>query len=233
MRRIFHDFHHEGISSIKHVRNRGLLPADDDALAEQVAAGFGPDVLTLQDQEHEAPASGGAITTTRPQTAYFAERAAGVRQRHKCIVAVRHASNDRVVAMIEVLSPGNKNSATAFNAVVHKARELMEQQIHLRLHDPLPPGVRDPNGIHAAIWEEYTNDVFELPAERPLTMVAYESTPTQRAYIETIAVGEPLPAMPLFLAPEYYAMVPLEATYQAAWNTVPARWQRAIAPEGA
>jgi hypothetical protein len=35
--------------------------------------------------------------------------------------------------------------------------------------------------------------------------------------------------MPLFLAPELYVMVPLEATYQAAWDTVPARWQRVIA----
>jgi hypothetical protein len=38
--------------------------------------------------------------------------------------------------------------------------------------------------------------------------------------------------MPLFLAPEAHVMVPLERTYMAAWDTMPARWQRVIAPSG-
>jgi hypothetical protein len=45
---IFHDFHHAWIEEIKRTLNRGILPADYYALAEQHAAGFGPDVLTLQ-----------------------------------------------------------------------------------------------------------------------------------------------------------------------------------------
>ena len=32
-------------------------------------------------------------------------------------------------------------------------------------------------------------------------------------YIETIAVGESAPDMPLFLAPEAHVMIPLERTY--------------------
>src|SRR5713101_4969806 len=47
---IFHAFHHEWISEIGRALNRGLLPAEYYALPEQIAAGFGPDVLTLQDQ---------------------------------------------------------------------------------------------------------------------------------------------------------------------------------------
>src|SRR4029078_9777852 len=45
---IFHDFHHEWISTIRRALNDGLLPADYSALAEQQAAGFGPDVLKWQ-----------------------------------------------------------------------------------------------------------------------------------------------------------------------------------------
>src|SRR5262249_56462080 len=45
---IFHDFHHAWIEEIKRVLNGGLLPDDYYAMAEQHAAGFGPDVLTLQ-----------------------------------------------------------------------------------------------------------------------------------------------------------------------------------------
>ena len=191
--------------------NRGLLPPDYYALAEQVAAGFGPDVLTLQDQT-ATPASGGAGIATQAS-----------------MVAVRDVTGDHIVAIIEIVSPGNKNSANAFRAFVQKACELMDQRIHLLLLDPFPPGQRDPNGIHSAIWEQFTDEPFELPPEKPLTMVAYEADLTTRAYIETVAVGDALPDIPLFLAPGLYVLVPLEATYQAAWDTVPARWQRVIA----
>src|SRR5262249_43802728 len=44
---IFHHFHHGWIEEIARSLNRGLLPADYYALAEQFAAGLGPDVLTL------------------------------------------------------------------------------------------------------------------------------------------------------------------------------------------
>ena len=44
---IFHDFHIELITRIKHALNDGILPPDYYAMAEQVAAGDEPDVLTL------------------------------------------------------------------------------------------------------------------------------------------------------------------------------------------
>lgn len=227
---IFHDFHHEWISAIKRSLNQGILPEDYYALAEQVAAGFGPDVLTLQDRNDPSESTGGTATLTQPKTKHYAEHPSGLRQRRSSVVAVRHISDDRIVAMIEIVSPGNKNSAHAFRAFVKKANELMDQRVHLLLLDPFPPGPRDPQGIHSAIWENYAGERFELPPNQPLTFVAYESADVQRAYIETLAVGDPLPDMPLFLAPEFYVLVPLEATYQAAWQYVPARWQRVIAP---
>ncbi|MGL6074291.1 MAG: DUF4058 family protein [Fimbriiglobus sp.] len=228
---IFHDFHHEWISEIKRALNRGLLPKDHYAMAEQVAAGFGPDVLTLQEESPSTNFDGGTATITRPQTKHFAQLPPGLLQRRKSLVAVRHVSNDRIVAMIEIVSPGNKDSANAFRAFVKKACELMDQRIHLLLLDPFPPGPRDPQGIHAAIWHEYAGETFELPANEPLTLVAYESADCQSAFIETLAVNDALPDMPLFLAPGIHVPVPLEATYQAAWDTVPARWQRVIAGE--
>jgi hypothetical protein len=103
-------FHHEWISEINRALNRGLLPPDYYAMAEQVAAGFGPDVLTLQDQTI-APASysGGIATQTRPKTTYYTELPGEFKQRRKSLVAVRHVSGDHIVAMIEIVSPGNKN----------------------------------------------------------------------------------------------------------------------------
>jgi hypothetical protein len=226
---IYHDFHHEWISETKRALNRGVLPKDYYALAEQIAGGFGPDVLTLQDSK-EDEASGGPTTLvrSRPKTTHFAKTPAEFYRRKKSSIAVRHVSGDRIVAMIEIISPGNKNNAHAFRAFIEKACEMLEHRIHLLLIDPFPPGPRDPNGIHAAIWEMVEDDPFQLPPDRQLTMVSYECGLTTQAYFETIAVGERVPDMPLFLEPGAHVLVPLEATYQSAWETVPARWQRVI-----
>ena len=228
---IYHDFHHEWISEIKRALNRGILPEDYYALAEQQAAGFGPDVLTLQDTP--GPSTGGGtatLTRTRPKTTHYAQTPAEFHRRKKSSIVVRHVSGDRIVAMIEIVSPGNKNNANAFKAFLEKACELLEHRIHLLLIDPFPPGRRDPNGIHGAIWAMVDDAPFVVPPERPLTLVAYQCSLITQAYIETIAVGEPVPDMPLFLEPEAHILVPLEATYRAAWDTVPARWQRVVEP---
>jgi hypothetical protein len=42
-------------------------------------------------------------------------------------------------------------------------------------------------------------------------------------YIQPAAVGDPLPDMPLFLAPGLYVAVPLEATYAAAFAGITRR----------
>ena len=69
---------------------------------------------------------------------------------------------------------------------------------------------------------------FQLPAEKRLTLVAYECALTTRAFIEPVAVGDRLPDMPLFLEPERFVNVPLEATYQTAFAVQPERWRRVL-----
>jgi hypothetical protein len=63
-----------------------------------------------------------------------------------------------------------------------------------------------------------------------LTLVAYECGLTTRAYIELLAVGKALPDMPLFLEPNGCIMVPLEATYEAAFAVMPRRWRTVLEP---
>ncbi len=232
---IFHAFHVNWIVALSEVLNTGVLPTDYYALPEQQAAGFGPDVLTLQtrpenDDTSGEGSSGGTATAVqvRPKARFTAETDAEFYRRKKSSIAVRHVSGDRIVAMLEVVSPGNKGSRHALRAFVEKACELLEHRIHLLIIDPFPPGRRDPNGIHAAIWEEVEDKPFELPKDTPLTLVAYECDLTTRAYIEPIAVGAPLPDMPLFLAPNAHVVVPLEATYQTAFAAMPRRWRAVL-----
>ncbi len=49
------------------------------------------------------------------------------------------------------------------------------------------------------------------------------------AFIEPVAVGEPLPEMPLFLTEDVWVPVPLEMTYQAAFDAVPHYWRDVVA----
>jgi len=232
---IFHAFHHDWITELARILNSGLLPDDCYALPEQQAAGFGPDVLTLQTQlpdrvEEGGGSSGGTATIveTRPKTRFTAETDAEFYRRKKSSIVVRHVSGDRIVALLEVVSPGNKASGHALRALVEKACEFLELRIHLLIVDLFPPGPRDPNGIHAAIWEEVQSGPFVLPKDKPLTLVAYECDLTTRAYIEPVAVGDPLPNMPLFLEPNGHVPVPLEATYQTAFAALPRRWRTVL-----
>jgi hypothetical protein len=222
---IFHAFHHNWITAIGDALNGGLLSDEYYALPEQVAAGFGPDVLTLQDRQVGYGGGGDTATLPRPATRFTAETATEFYRRKKSSVVVRHVSGDRIVAVLEIVSPGNKSTKSGFRAFVDKACEFLEHRVHLLLVDPFPPTKRDPNGIHAAIWDGVNDEPFELPADKPLTLVAYECGPITRAYIEPVAVGDPLPDMPLYLEPDSYVPVPLEATYRTAFQMMPKRWR--------
>ena len=191
---IFHHFHHAWIEEIARALNHGLLPEDYYAMAEQHAAGFGPDVLTLQQSS----------------------------------VSIRHVSGDNIVAMVEVVSPGNKSGKAALRSLVEKAVELLMKRIHLLILDVQLAGQRDPQGIHGAIWEELTGQEYVRPADKPLTLAAYEAGLTVRYFVEPVAVGDVLPEMPLFLKAGGHVAVPVERTYMAAFSEVPARWRRVL-----
>src|SRR5262249_7704582 len=111
---------------------------------------------------------------------------------------------------------------------VEKAIDLIQQQVNLLLLDPFPPGRHDPQGVHGAIWKELTDQQFELPSDKPLTLAAYQVEPLTMCYVEPIAVGDPLPDMPLFLDGEYGVNVPLEETYRTTWNVLPVEIRRPV-----
>jgi hypothetical protein len=140
-------------------------------------------------------------------------------------VVIRDTSEHTVIAVVEIVSPGNKNSRHGLRAFVGKAEELLRAGIHLLIVDLFPPTPRDPQGIPRAIWDQFADNDFLLPPAQPLTVGAFSGGPCPEALIEPLAVGALLPQMPLFLTPDYYIPVPLEATYQSAREAVPAYWR--------
>jgi hypothetical protein len=229
---IFHAFHHDWITELSRALNRGLLPPEYYALPEQIAGGLGPDVLTLPRPASNGaspaagPPNGGVALALAPPKVRIRMQAEANRYAAKAkAVVIRHVSNHQVVAMVEVISPGNKSSQNGLDALVRKAREALSGGIHLLLVDLFPPSPRDPQGIHRAVWGDDCGPDYVLPPDKPLTCVSYIGGPTAEAFVELVAVGDVLPDMPLFLTPDVYVRVPLEATYQAAWDGLPAYWK--------
>jgi len=245
----FHDFHLAWIAELRRVLNGGLLPPGYYALAEQVAGGIIPDVLTLQQASSpdEAPQLGAkpdsgsgaavlAVTEAPPRVSVTATtgEAATLALRRRRIV-IRHATGDRIIALVEIVSPGNKESFPMLEAFIEKAATALWAGYHLLILDLWPPGPFDPAGIHAALWTSVGGAAPDpAPKDRPLTLAAYgvRAPGLFTAYLEPIQVGAELPDMPLFLAPERYINVPLERTYGAAWEGVPQRLRRVIEQEG-
>src|SRR5262249_41281892 len=156
----FHDFHYSWVLEIKRALMRGLLPEGYYVMAEQFGGDVGaPDVLTLQradtNPESEGPLSGTATLTETPPVVHA--RTSIPRDsyaRMQRTLVIRHTSDDRIVAMIEVLSRGNKSSRHGLRALLDKAVAALDGGIHLLLVDVHPPGPRDPNGIHGAVLGE-------------------------------------------------------------------------------
>ena len=177
---IFHDFHQDLIIQIKRDLNAGVLPPGYDAMAEPVAGGLGPDVLGLHKPQvvandaddgggRSAGGGGGGTLLAPPKVRIVAEADQEYFRRKRSLVAIRHVSGHRVVAVVEVVSPGNKSTRPALDQFIRKAGEFLDQGIHLLIVDLIPPGRFDPNGIHGVIWEYIAAEEFTPPADKPLT----------------------------------------------------------------
>jgi len=232
----WHDLHVAWITELRNVLNAGLLPEDYYAQAEQIVGPMGPDVLALQEldipsngtPDSSAMAGGVAVAIAPPRAKLTAETEMDDYTLKRRTLVIRHTSGDRIVALLELVSPGNKHSYREIESFVNKAVEALYRGYHLLIVDLVPPGPRDPNGIHGAIWSEISDEAFELPSEEPLTLVSYSAGQRKKAYIEPTAVGRELIDMPLFLTPGIYINVPLEATYLAAYRGVPRKWRKVL-----
>ena len=105
-------------------------------------------------------------------------------------VAIRHVSGHRLVALIEIISPANKESAESIYRV-KKAASALYLGVHLLAVDAFPPTTRDSRGIHGAIWDsiQSTDQPYDLPLDEPMTLAAYVAGPQIEAYLEHLAVG--------------------------------------------
>ena len=192
----FHHFHQRWISALTDSLNGGLLPPEYMAMAEQVTGrpihGRGDAAARRQRPRAGCRRHG---TADRPgdrelEKINYATRADRV--------VIRHGRG-RVVAILEIVSPGNKDSRHAIRSFVEKAADILNQGVNLLVVDLFPPTPRDPQGIHKAIWDEFVDEPFEAPPGKPLTVASYIGGDLPTAYVEPVGVGDPLPSLPIFL----------------------------------
>jgi hypothetical protein len=236
---IFHDFHTMWLVFLRNAIKR-VLPPGYYVMTEQRALGYGPDVLTLalpESPSSNGPGKGtgdgvsadGGISVVAAPPKVLISRTSDVprNEYRRRWIAVRHVSGDRVIAIMEVVSPGNKSSEESLRSFTAKAAESLEYGVHVSVVDLFPPIPRDPGGIHRAIWAERAGDYVVDPA-KALTLVSYVAGTRERAFVQPIAVGEVLPDFSLFLTGERYVLVPLESTYAAAFEEIDERWKKVL-----
>jgi hypothetical protein len=228
---LFHHFHQSWSIRIADALNAGVLPRGLAALVEQRAGLREPDVLAIEGREaigrSEIEHDGGVTIADRPSTRIVRRSTRAIYSGRANRIVVRHHLG-RIVAVMEIISPGNKDSRAALRDLVEKTLDFLRSGIHVLIIDLFPPTPRDPSGIHKAIWDEIEEEDFRLPAGKDRIFVSYETGRERVAYIEPVGVGDVLPEMPLVLDHALHVQVPLESTYQATWNALPEEMRRAV-----
>jgi hypothetical protein len=227
---LFHHFHQSWSIRIADALNAGRLPEGTIALVKQRSGPREPDVLAIEARagrgRFDVEAAG--LATMEPPVTQIVHRSdkeiyAGRANR----IVIRHHLG-RIVAVIEILSPGNKDTRAALRDFVDKTAQFLREGIHVLVADLFPPTPRDPQGIHKAIWDEVGDEPFAFPAGKDRTLVSYEAGDDRVASVEPLAVGDVLRDMPLFLSRGLYVAVPLEPTYQSTWNVTPKEFRLAV-----
>lgn len=226
---LFHDFHQTWTIQIKLALNAGILPKGISALVEQRSGPWESDVLAIErhGSRVEFGKDGGVATLVPPGTRFVGRTSKQIYATRANRIVVKHRLG-RTIAVVEIVSPGNKDSRAAIRDFVEKIIDFLRAGIHVLVIDLFPPTPRDPLGVHKVIWDEIEEKEFALPEGKDRILASYETGRVQAYYVEPIAVGDVLPSMPLFLANSWQVPVPLEPTYQATWNSSPEDFRVAV-----
>jgi hypothetical protein len=125
------------------------------------------------------------------------------------------ARAQRLVAVVELVSPSNKDRPQARKAFVDKCHALLQQEVCVAIVDIC-------TGYQANLYAELAARLGAQPpsiADCLIYAVVCRTRPGRRGVrVETwenkLSVGLPLPTLPLYLAEEFKVPLELEATYE-------------------
>ena len=215
---VFHSFHVGWLWNLARELNRRLLPPGYVARAEESLGLYAADVLVLETGEPPGPTgSPVAIPTAdlRPPLPLAPARVAEPRARR---IAVFSARDERRVAVIEILSRGNRDSRARIAACREKLAAYLENRLHVTVIDVWPDSeivgfvARDLGGL---------DRTPPIPTRSTASFECELDHPVIRVHLRALTLGVPLPDAPLFLAPGHAVMLPLEATYATTFEDLP------------
>jgi len=148
---LFHDFHQSWTIRIKDALNGGRLPPGVAALVEQRTSNYEADILSIESRANRSTDDrGGATVAELPQTTFVRRTTKEIYAGRANRIVVRHHLG-RILAIIEIVSPGNKDSRAALRDFVEKTIQYMRAGVRMLIVDLFPPSPRDPIGIHKVI----------------------------------------------------------------------------------
>jgi hypothetical protein len=124
----------------------------------------------------------------------------------------------RLVATVEIVSPSNKDRPDTREVFVGKVSALLKQGVSVSVVDLV--SIRRANLYAELLASVGRSDPRLPPVPPPLYAVTLRTRkpPKRRnrldAWFYPMAVGEPLPTIPLWLAPDLRVTLPLETSYQ-------------------
>jgi hypothetical protein len=213
-------FHGAWAAAIARRLNRGVLPAGYYAVP--LVDRDGPieiDVAALREQEVSAPESGAGWPQTwmapAPAFAVAVDLAAveGVE-----VQVFADGGDPSLAAAVELLSPRNKDRPAARQAFAVKCVGYLQQGSSIVVVDTVTTRRAD---LHNTILSLVGVDVGAAAlSPSSLSAVSYravgreEESQQLEVWPEPLALGQPLPTLPLWIAAEFSVPLDLEASYQ-------------------
>lgn len=127
----------------------------------------------------------------------------------------------QLVAVIEIISPSNKDRPDAREQLIGKAASLLRQGVSVSLVDPVT--IRRAN-LYAELLARLGQDVTRIDAAPTYAATLRTRGPTSgrrgrpSALIDTwyypMELGQPLPTIPIWLGPTLHVLLPMESSYE-------------------
>ena len=210
---MFHSFSAASVVELCRRLNNGGLPDGYGAHNERIVS---PDVFTAGTRILPADA---VTATVRDED----ETVAYVRRSRRLVVRRLDRS---AVSVIEFASHAHKRSRSRIRAILRRSAEAVDEGLHVSVVDVHAPQSFDPKGMVDATWEELTGRTTELNGR---SCGVVRSWGGLSLYAEPMAVGRPVPDLPLFLDGDAIVTLPLANAYAAALEVLPADERAVVA----
>jgi hypothetical protein len=213
-------FHGAWAAAMARLLNQGVLPAGYYAVP--LADRTGPieiDVAALREQGAPETGDGAALPQTWTPPAPSLAIAVELPPADEVEVQIFADDGDpRLAAAVELVSPRNKDRPRARQAFAVKCVGYLQQGSSVAVVDTVTTRRAD---LNAAILSLLGVEVSAAEPPPGLSAVSYraigheEETQQLQLWPAPLALGQPLPTLPLWIASDFSVPLDLEASYQA------------------